>query len=77
MELLGISITEWVGYLASALVLLSFLMKAVTKLRLVNMVGCVCWVIYGFMLDVAWPVIITNASIFLVNGYYLFNKKVV
>ena len=75
MEFLGISVTEWVGYAASFFVLLSFMMKKVTLLRTVNMVGCVCWVIYGYMLDIAWPVIITNAAIFLVNAYYLWGKK--
>ena len=75
MEFLGISVTEWVGYAASFFVLLSFIMKKVTLLRAVNMIGCVCWVIYGILLDIAWPVIITNAAIFVVNGYYLLGRK--
>ncbi len=75
MEILGMSVTEWVGYAASFFVLLSFMMKKVTLLRTVNMIGCVCWVIYGFMLDIAWPVVVTNAAIFVVNGYYLMSKR--
>ena len=36
MDILGISISEWVGYFAMATVLISFTMKSVIKLRIVN-----------------------------------------
>jgi len=76
MEILGISITEWVGYLAMATVLISFLMKSVVKLRIVNSVGCFFFVIYGFMLQpYSKPIIITNTIIFAINVYYLFRKR--
>jgi len=75
MEILGVSGTEWIGYLASLFVLLSFLMRNITTLRYVNSVGCLFFVAYGILLD-SWPVIITNVAIVLVNAYYLFiNKK--
>ena len=75
MELFGISLTEWVGYAASVGVLLSFLMKDIVKLRLINMVGCALFVVYGFMLNTSWPIIITNVAILLVNMYYLLKTK--
>ena len=77
MEILGISYVEWIGYLASFFVLLSFLMRNIKTLRYVNTVGCLFFVAYGFLLDpYSWPVIITNLAIVLVNLYYLFiNKK--
>lgn len=71
MELFGISITEWVGYLASAALLISFSMKDVTKLRIINSVGCALFVAYGFMLQTAWPIVVTNAAIICLNLYYL------
>ncbi|MCR8666464.1 uroporphyrinogen decarboxylase [Aestuariibaculum sp. M13] len=75
MDFLGISFTEWVGYAAMAMLLLSFTMKAVTKLRIVNSIGCLLFVIYGFMLDpIAKPIIITNGAILCVNLYYLLKK---
>ncbi|GAB2773616.1 uroporphyrinogen decarboxylase [Salinimicrobium soli] len=75
MEFLGISLTEWIGYLASFFVLLSFLMRNIITLRYVNSVGCLFFVAYGILLD-SWPVIITNVAIVMVNVYYLFiNKK--
>jgi len=69
--------TEYFGYIASGLVLLSFLMKKMTTLRTVNILGCLFFVIYGILLN-SWPIIITNAAICCVNGFYLiktFNEK--
>lgn len=74
MEILGTSITEWIGYLASTFLLLSFTMKHVVKLRIINSVGCALFVVYGLMLQIAWPVVITNGAIFFVNMYYLLKK---
>jgi hypothetical protein len=70
MEFLGISGVDWLGYAAMATVLVSFLMKSVTKLRIVNTFGCLLFVVYGYMLQ-SMPVIITNTAIFGVNIYYL------
>ncbi|MCT4630517.1 uroporphyrinogen decarboxylase [Winogradskyella sp.] len=78
MELFGITGTEYIGYLASFMVLVSFTMKDVKKLRMVNMTGCVLFVVYGFLmptLRVGIPIIIANASILMVNLYYLVKKK--
>jgi hypothetical protein len=75
MEILGISLTEWIGYLASFFVAISFFMKNIIKLRIVNSTGGVFFIGYGVLID-SWPVIITNAVIVGVNFYYLFiNKK--
>ncbi|MDT0646353.1 YgjV family protein [Zunongwangia sp. F260] len=75
MEILEISATEWIGYLSSFFVAISFFMKNIIKLRIVNSLGCILFIIYGSLID-SWPVIITNAVIVGVNFYYLFiNKK--
>jgi hypothetical protein len=66
--------TEYVGYAASALVLISFLMKDIRVLRIVNSVGCVLFIIYGGLL-VSIPIIITNVSIVLINLYYLLRSR--
>jgi hypothetical protein len=74
MELIGITGTEYVGYLASLMVLLSFTMKDVKKLRLVNMSGCMLFIIYGFLMPsfrIGLPIIIANVAILIVNIYYL------
>lgn len=72
--ILGISYTEWVGYLASAVLIVSFIMKNVNTLRKVNSVGALLFIIYGFMLATSWPIIITNGFILGLNLYYLSKK---
>lgn len=68
----GIPAFEWIGYLASAAVLGSFLMKKIRMLRIVNTVGCSLFVAYGFILpQISWPIIFTNVAIIVVNAYYL------
>lgn len=72
---MNVTVIEVVGYLASLCVLISFTMKDVKKLRMINIVGCLLFVIYGFMMDslrVGLPIIFTNAAIMMINGYYSF-----
>jgi hypothetical protein len=66
-----ISLTEWAGYLASIVVLISFLMKDFIKLRIVNSVGCALFVAYGFLLNMSFPIIITNSVIIGINVFFL------
>ena len=66
---------EWVGYIATAVLLTSFAMKQLRTLRIVNSVACLLFVVYGVLLTNAWPIIISNAAIFVINIYYLFLKK--
>lgn len=74
-EILGMTITEIVGYAASATVLFSFLNKNVKRLRIFNFIGCALFVIYGLALETSWPIVITNAAIMLIHTYYLFLVK--
>ncbi|GAA3785448.1 hypothetical protein GCM10022271_17450 [Corallibacter vietnamensis] len=75
MMIFNIAFTEWVGYAAMAVLLLSFMMKNVVKLRIINTIGCVLFVTYGFMLQTSWPIIISNGAIVFINLYYLLIKK--
>nr|WP_248723600.1 uroporphyrinogen decarboxylase [Seonamhaeicola sp. ML3] len=75
MELFGISLVEWVGYAAMATVLLSFLMKSIVTLRLVNAIGCLLFIVYGFLLSpLSKPIILTNTAILFINFYYLLKR---
>lgn len=71
----GLPWVEIVGYLAMATLLISFMMKDVFKLRIINSLGCLLFVVYGFMLHTSYPIIVTNTSIILINLYYLFIDK--
>jgi len=75
MELFEFTITDTIGYIAMALLLISFLMKDVKKLRIVNSFGCAFFVAYGFLLVTSWPIIITNSAIISINLYYLILRK--
>ena len=65
---------EGIGYLAMAFVMGSFLVSDMKKLRIINTAGCLLFIAYGIFIS-SIPIIITNAFITLVNGYYLFIKK--
>jgi len=61
---------EYIGYLATAFVLLSFMMRNIVTLRIVSIIGCALFLLYGFLkLDV--PIIITNSAIIVINVLYL------
>lgn len=71
-------LTQVSGYAASVFLIISFLLKNQTKLRAVNLIGCIFFVIYGFRLNYAWPIIIPNAIIALTQVYHLWilpNRK--
>ena len=69
--IIGIAYSEWIGYMASAVVLISFLMKKIRMLRMINILGCGLFVAYGFSLDISWPIVFTNIAIMLINIIFL------
>ena len=71
MDLFGISITEWVGYLAMTTVLISFLMKSVVKLRIINSLGCLVFVLYGFLFSMSIKMCHRNHFFVTQNALYL------
>lgn len=69
------SIVDFIGYLAPVCLVVSFLFKNVTKLRIVNSVGSLLFVTYGLLIG-AYPVVVANAIIVGINIYHLlFEKK--
>lgn len=68
---------EYLGYLASAFLVISLTMSDVVKLRWFNLVGCIFFTVYGMAID-ALPVALTNGLLAVLNIYHLFklhNKK--
>ena len=61
---------EWLGLIASIFVLISFIMTNQIKIRIINMVGCVAWVIFGFLRP-AYSTAIMNGAVFIVHVVYL------
>lgn len=69
-------LTQISGYAASFFLIISFLLKDQKQLRAVNLIGCIFFVIYGFRLDYAWPIIIPNAIIAITQVYHLWVKPI-
>jgi hypothetical protein len=65
---------EILGYIATFMVGLSFMMKDMTTLRIVNALGCLIWIWYGAAID-SMPVIITNVGIFGIHFGKLLKEK--
>jgi hypothetical protein len=61
---------EYIGYLASVIVLISLLMSSVKKLRWINLFGSLTFVIYGFLIK-AYPIAILNIGTVSINIYFL------
>jgi hypothetical protein len=62
---------ELLGYVASVLVAVSLLMSSILRLRVINLVGAVCFTIYGLLIE-AYPVAAVNFVIVLINLYRLY-----
>lgn len=67
-------IVELVGYVGSFLVLVSFLMTSVVKLRLVNSIGGIIFMIYALIIE-SYPTAIMNACLVLINFYFLWKAS--
>lgn len=66
---------SYFGYAASAFIVLSFILKDIRKIRIVNLLGCICFVIYGVFSGMLWPVIIPNALLCVIQVYHLIGKR--
>lgn len=63
-------IIEMIGYLGSLLVLVSFLMASVVKLRVINSVGGLIFAVYALLIH-SYPTALMNFCLVGINLYYL------
>ena len=63
-------IIEGIGYAASVVLLLAMLMTSVVKLRIINTLGCILFVIYALLIK-SYPVALMNTAIACVNIVFL------
>lgn len=70
MTILGISLVEWFGYVASVVVAVSLTMSSIVKLRWYNLAGAAMFSAYGFIIG-ALPVGFLNAFIVAADIYYI------
>ena len=64
------AIIEAVGYIGSALVVISFFMVSVVKLRVVNTIGSVIFMVYALIIH-SYPTAIMNFILVFINIYHL------
>ena len=67
-------LVEWIGYLAYILIVISLMMTNILRLRIINTIGCVTFVVYGLLVG-AYPVALSNFAIILINMYNLYKLK--
>ena len=65
---------EAIGYLGSALVLVSFLMSSVVKLRVVNTVGSLIFAVYALIIR-SYPTAVMNFCLVCINLHYLWKLR--
>jgi hypothetical protein len=61
---------EIFGYIGTALVIISMMMKSINKLRIFNVAGSVISTIYSIIVG-AWPIVVMNVSLIAINSYHL------
>lgn len=65
---------ELIGLAGTLFVLLSFLMKDLTKVRIINIIGALLFVIYGICIN-AWSTWILNTILIIIHIIYLIRKN--
>ena len=64
---------EIMAYIGSVIILMSFIVKDVKWLRILNNVGCLIFLVYAFYHG-RTPLILLNSGVILVNIYHLIKK---
>ena len=59
------------GYLASAFLAYSLIVTNAIKFRLLNILGCISFIIYGLVIG-AFPVLVANTILLVINIYQLY-----
>jgi hypothetical protein len=65
---------EIIGYSGTLAVIVAFMFDGL-KLRVINSIGCILFIIYGLLNRVDIPILTTNAVILLINLRFILWKK--
>lgn len=65
---------EIIGYIASTFILVSFLMKDIRTIRIINIFGAIFFVLYGLFTK-TWATATMNFILIFVHLFHLFNFK--
>ena len=62
------------GYIGTIIILYSVVIENIFKLRLINSIGSVFWILYGIGI-IAWPTIIVNSCILLIHTFWFIKHR--
>jgi hypothetical protein len=63
-----------IGYIGTILILYSFTIENISKLRLVNSIGSIVWIIYGIGI-MAGPTIVVNGCVLCIHTYWFIKHR--
>ena len=63
-----------IGYIGMALILYSFTITDMWKLRLVNSIGSIFWIIYGLGI-MAGPTIMVNSCVLCIHLHWFYKNR--
>lgn len=65
---------ELIGYLASVVILIGFTFKGESKIRTINIIGSLLFIVYGLLIK-AYPLALLNALTIVINIRALVKNK--
>jgi uncharacterized protein with PQ loop repeat len=69
------SVIEIIGWIATIGTLLSFAVKDMYKLRLINSAASMVWIVYG-ILKVDNPIIVINSAVIVMHLYWFYKNVI-
>lgn len=67
-------INDILGWIGTGLILYSFTLNDIKKLRIVNMIGSIAWILYGIQTRIM-PTIFVNACVLIIHAVWLYKNK--
>lgn len=67
-------INDILGWIGTALILYSFTLNNIRKLRIVNAIGSVAWITYGIQTGIM-PTIFVNVCVLIIHCHWLLKNK--
>ena len=62
------------GWIGTALILYSFTLNDIKKLRIVNMIGSIAWILYGIKTGIM-PTIFVNVCVLIIHSIWLIRNR--
>ena len=67
-------IVEILGWVSTGLTILSFIPKGEARIRLINGIACISWIVYGVSL-IQYPIIVVNGIVLILHAKYFMQQK--